>query len=135
MCYCDSLQIPNGQTSGEDKFLQPDFESKHAPITATFKSSFVEVGKGKMLSHPKTYKWDSPGAVLFHSLLNQKVTQEKENKKPREPWYSEKCSLLRKQFTRIAKLLQKDPKNLYMIGQYQIIKKSCKHMIKISKRH
>ena len=30
-----------------------------------------------MLNHPKTYKWDNQGAVLFHSLLNQKDTQEK----------------------------------------------------------
>ena len=30
-----------------------------------------------MLNHPNTYKWDNQGAVLFHSLLNQKDTQEK----------------------------------------------------------
>ena len=49
----------------------------YAPITATFKSSFVKFGKGKVLNHPNTYKWDNQGAVLFHSLLNQKDTQEK----------------------------------------------------------
>ena len=32
------------------------------------------------------------------------------NKKPKKPWYSENCNLLRKHFTRIAKLLQKDSK-------------------------
>ena len=30
-----------------------------------------------MDNHPKTYKWDKQGAVLFHSLPNQKNTQEK----------------------------------------------------------
>ena len=59
------------------KVLPPNFDSKHAPITATFKSSFVKFGKGKVLNHPNTYKWDNQGAVLFHSLLNQKDTQEK----------------------------------------------------------
>ena len=59
------------------KVLPPNFHSKHTPITATFKSSFVKFGKGKVLNHPKTYKWDNQGAVLFHSLLNQKDTQEK----------------------------------------------------------
>ena len=59
------------------KVLPPNFDSKHAPITATFKSSFVKFGKGKVLNHPKTYKWDNEGADLFHSLLNQKDTQEK----------------------------------------------------------
>ena len=34
----------------------------------------------------------------------------KGNKKPKIPWYSEDCILLRKQFTGIFKLLQKDPK-------------------------
>ena len=133
----------------------------YAPITATFKSSFVKFGKGKVLNHPNTYKWDNQGAVLFHSLLNQKDTQEKlgklrfdlesssntnaiqktvkqftdiisecgdktlrikkrgkVNKKPKKPWYSKNCTLLRKQFTRIAKLLQNHPKNPYIMGQY-----------------
>ena len=44
--------------------------------------------------------------------------------------YSENCTLLRKQFTRIANL-QNDPKNPY---QYLKIKKSYKHMIKVSKQ-
>ena len=34
----------------------------------------------------------------------------KVNKKPKIPCYSEDCTLLRKQFTGISKLLQKDPK-------------------------
>ena len=41
------------------KVLSPSFDSKHAPITATFKSSFIKFGKfgkGKVLNHPKTYK-------------------------------------------------------------------------------
>ena len=143
------------------KVPPPNFNSKHAPITATFKSSFVKFGKGKVLNHPNTYKWDNQGAVLFHSLLNQKDTQEKlgklrfdlesssntnaiqktvkqftdiisecgdktlrikkrgkVNKKPKKPWYSKNCTLLRKQFTRIAKLLQNHPKNPYIMGQY-----------------
>ena len=59
------------------KVLPPIFDSKHAPITATLKSSFVKFGKGKVLNHPKIYNWDNRGAGLFHSLLNQKDTQEK----------------------------------------------------------
>ena len=55
----------------------PNFDSKHAPITATFKSSFVKFAKRKVLNSPKTYKWDNQGAVLFHCLLNQKDTQDK----------------------------------------------------------
>ena len=34
------------------KVLPPNFDSKHAPITTTFKSSFVKFGKGKVLKHP-----------------------------------------------------------------------------------
>ena len=48
----------------------------------------------------------------------------KVNKKPKKHWYRENCNLLRKQFTRIAKPLQKDPKNPYILSQYQKIKKS-----------
>ena len=130
------------------KVLPRNFDSKHALITASFKSSFVIFGKRKVLNRPKRYKRDNQGAVLFHSILNQKDTQEKlgklrfdlesssntnaikrtvkqfteiisecgdealrikkrskMNKKPKKPWYSENCTLLRKQFTRIARLL------------------------------
>ena len=59
------------------KVLLPNFDSKHAPTTATFKSSFVKFGKGKVLNHPKTLKWDNQSAVLFYLLLNQKDTLEK----------------------------------------------------------
>ena len=62
------------------KFLPPIFHSKHASITATFKGFFFKFGKGKVLNHPKTYKWDNRGAGLFHSLLSQKDTQEKLDK-------------------------------------------------------
>ena len=159
------------------KVPPPNFNSKHATITATFKSSFVKFGKGKVLNHPKTCKWDNQGAVLFHSLLNQKDTQEKLGKlrfdlesssntnavqkavkkftgiilecvdktlrikkrgkvkvKPKKLWYSD-CTLLRKQFTRITKLLQKDPKNPYIMDQCQKIRKSYKHTIKVCKLH
>ena len=36
------------------KVLPPNFDFKHAPITATFKISFVKFGKGKVLNYPKT---------------------------------------------------------------------------------
>ena len=162
------------------KVLPPNFDSKHTPINATFKSPFVKFRKEKVLNHPKTYKWDNQGAVLFHSLLNQKEFQEKlgklrfdlesssntnaiqktvkqiteiisecgdkilrikrrgkENKKPQKPWYSDNRILLRRLiqfFNRMTKLLQKDPKNPYVMGKYQKIKNSYKHMIKVSKR-
>ena len=126
-----------------------------------------------MLNHPKTYKRDNQGAVLFHSILDQKDTQEKlgklrfdldsssnanaiqkaakqftkivsesgdrtlrikkrgkVNKKQNKPLYSENCTLLRKQFNRIAKVLQNDPKTSCIMGQYRKIKKSYKHKIK-----
>ena len=50
------------------KVLPPNFDSKHAPITAT---------TVKVLNSPKIYKWDNQRAVLFHCLLNQKDIQEK----------------------------------------------------------
>ena len=173
----DYLVLSRSLTKNIIKFkvLPPSFDSKHAPVTATFISSFVKFGKGKVLNHSKTYEWDNQGAVLFHSLLNQNDTQEKlgklrfdldsssntntiqkavkqfteiisecddktlrikkrvkVNTKPKKLWYSENCTLLRKQFTRIAKLLQKDPNNPYIISQYQKIKKCYEHMIKIS---
>ena len=56
------------------------------------------------------------------------------NKEPKKPCYSENCTLLRKQFTRVATLLQKNPKNPYIMDQYWKIKKSYKHMIKVSKQ-
>ena len=56
------------------------------------------------------------------------------NKTPKKPWYSENYTLLRKKITRIAKLLQNDPKIPYIMGQYQKIKKSYKHMIKVTKQ-
>ena len=49
------------------KVLPPNFDFKHATITATFKSSFVKFGKGKVLNHPKTYQWYNQ--VLFYSAL------------------------------------------------------------------
>ena len=100
ICSSHSLELANGQTPGDRlgnftcfnnmgasvvdypvlsrplmkninfKVLPLNFDSKHAPITATFKSSFVKFGKEKVLGHPKKYKWDNQGAVLFFSLLN-----------------------------------------------------------------
>ena len=193
ICSSHSLELANDQTPGDRlenftcfnnsfmdylvlsrslmknvikfKVFLSSFDSKHAPITATFKSSFVKFGKGKVLNHPKTYKWDNQATFLFHSSPNQKSTQEKlgklrfnsssssnrnaiqkavkkfaeiisecgdqnlrikervkVNKKPKKPWCSENCTLLRKQFTRIAKLLQKYVKNPYIMSQYQKIK-------------
>ena len=49
------------------KVLPPNFDFKHATITATFKSSFVKFGKGKVLNHPKTYQWYNQ--VLLYSAL------------------------------------------------------------------
>ena len=59
------------------KVLPANFDSKNAPITATFKSSFVKFGKAKVLNHSNTCKWDNQSAILFHSLQNHKFTQEK----------------------------------------------------------
>ena len=130
------------------KILPPNLDSKNAPITATFKSSFLKFRKGKVLHHSKTYKWGNQDAGLFLSLLNQKDTPEKlgklrfdldssnntnairktvkqfneiisgrgdktlrikkrgkVNKKTKNPWYSENCTLLREQFLRVSKTL------------------------------
>ena len=58
------------------KDLPHKFNSKDAPITASLKSSFVKVGKGKVLNHPNAYKWDYQGAIICHSLLNPKNSGE-----------------------------------------------------------
>ena len=55
----------------------------------------------------------------------------KVNKKPKKPWHSENCTLLREEFTRVAKLLQKYSKKPYTMGQYQIIKKSYKQSLSL----
>ena len=57
------------------KVLPPNFNFEHAPITASFISSFVKVVKGKMLNQPKSSKWDNQGAIIFHSLLNPRKIQ------------------------------------------------------------
>ena len=75
----DYLVLSRSLTKNIIKFkvLPPNFDSKHAPITATFKSSLVKYGKGKCSTIERhTYEWDNQGAVLFHFLLNQKDTQE-----------------------------------------------------------
>ena len=56
--------------------------------------------------------------------------RDKVNKKSKNPWYSENCTLLRKKFNEFAKLLQKGPKSPYIMVQYQKIKKSYKYLIK-----
>ena len=60
------------------------------------------------------------------------------NKKPKKPWYSENCYASEKTIyigTRIAKLLQNDPKNPQWANTSWLeIKNSYKHMIKVSKQ-
>ena len=62
------------------KVLPLNFDSNHAPITATFKSFLVKIGKGKAVNRRKTYKWNNQGAVLFHFLQNQKDTKVKKTR-------------------------------------------------------
>ena len=46
------------------------------------------------------------------------------NRKIKNPWYDQNCGSLRKQFTRLANLLQKHRKEPYAIGQGEKLKKS-----------
>ena len=50
-----------------------------------------------------------------HKHFSATIMEFKKNKtkkKSKNTWYSENCTCLKKPFTRIAKLLQKDPKTL-----------------------
>ena len=51
------------------KILPPEFDSKHAPITATFSIKTINNSIGKLLNPPKAYKWDSQGSTIFSSLI------------------------------------------------------------------
>ena len=57
------------------KVLPPEFDSKHAPITTTFKISELRTEKRKLFNLPKAYKWDSQRGEIFQSLLNDNETK------------------------------------------------------------
>ena len=57
------------------KVLPPEFDSKHAPITTTFKISELRTEKRKLFNLPTVYKWDSQRGEIFQSLLNDNETK------------------------------------------------------------
>ena len=59
----------------EFKVLDPIFDSKHAPITATLKFSTSKLGKKKLFSPPKSNKWSDQGWAIFKSILNLPETK------------------------------------------------------------
>ena len=59
------------------KILLPEFNSKHTPITATFRIQTTNNSIGKLLNPTKAYKWDSQGATIFSSLINCKDSKMK----------------------------------------------------------
>ena len=160
-------EIPLHKNILDFKVVPTEFDSKHAPITTTFKISELRTEKRKLFNLPKAYKWNSQRGEIFQSLLNDKETKRrlevlcdrlKEKNKPgnilttcadksltlkrkknthkrhSKPWYNNSCSSQRKQLTTLAYLLQKNPKNPYLVSQYQKVKKSYNHTIKINKR-
>ena len=73
------------ESASYEKYYKFQISSTNLPFQAYvnycyFQRFFFKFGKGKVLNHPKTYKWDNRGAGLFHSLLSQKDTQEKLDK-------------------------------------------------------
>ena len=59
------------------KILLPEFDTKHTPITATFRSKAIINSIGKLLNPPKAYKWDSQGSANFSCLINCKDSKMK----------------------------------------------------------
>ena len=57
------------------KVLPLEFDSKHAPITTTFKISELRTEKRKLFNLPKAYEWDSQTGEIFQSLLNDNETK------------------------------------------------------------
>ena len=57
----DNLLVGNNlhQKVENLKILPPEFDSKHTPITATFRIKIINKTIGKLLTTPKAYKWDS----------------------------------------------------------------------------
>ena len=158
------------------KILPPEFDSKHTPITATFKCHKTKFPDAKLLNPPKAYKWNSQGETLFKSLINgpdfkanldslnadlknnnnvenlkkatksftNLITEYAEslkvkkrcikNKSPNKPWYNQSCTVLKTQLTRLAKLIQKNPKDTLIRSQYHKAKKQYKNSIKHSRK-
>ena len=50
--------------------LPPEFDSKHAPITTTFKTPKLSTEERKLFNLPKSYKWDNNRKEVFQSLLS-----------------------------------------------------------------
>ena len=68
-------EIPLHKNIQDFKVLPPEFDSKHAPITTTFKISELRTEKRKLFNLPKAYKWDSQRGEIFQSLLNDNETK------------------------------------------------------------
>ena len=75
----DYLLVENSihQKAENLKILPPEFDSKYAPITATFRIKATNNSIGKLLNPPKTYKWDSQGSTIFSSLITCKDSKMK----------------------------------------------------------
>ena len=65
-------EIPLHKNILDFKVFPPEFGSKHASITTTFKISELRTEKRKLLNLAKAYKWDSQRVEIFQSLLNDK---------------------------------------------------------------
>ena len=68
-------EIPLHKNILDFKVLSPEFDSKHPPITTTFKIFELRTEKKKLFNLPKAYKWDSQRGEIFQSLLNDNGTK------------------------------------------------------------
>ena len=64
------VENPIHQKVENIKLLPPEFDSKHTPITATFRIKIINNTLRKLLNPPKDYKWDSQGSIIFSSVIN-----------------------------------------------------------------
>ena len=58
-------EIPLHKNILDFKVLPPEFDSKHAPVTTTFKIFELRTEKRKLFNLPKAYKWDSQRGEIF----------------------------------------------------------------------
>ena len=64
----------------------------------------------------------------------KKKVKKKSLSKTKPTWFNNTCQATKKRFKNLAKLLQKNPKDPYISGQYLTVKKEYKQLLKDSKR-
>ena len=131
------------------KLLNPPKAYKWDSQGSTIFSSLINCKDSKMkikalsetLERNKTVQNLEKAAKVFTEFITNCANRSlklkrrcKTNKKHNKPWYNETCATLQKQFKQFASLLQKNPKNINIINNYQKIRKKYKYTLKIQKR-